>query len=146
MEYDFLQQFDKRMNSVGMYAMLMKNSWQKTTWKTFDIESVEEQLNIIFSVLLYMMEQSLEEEICTIDDIAAYLDDICNHFFRKRYSFEQSNALADFIVNVVLSDEGRAMYFPCFDFEKKSISIRISVISKTELFIWKIRPTEPHIS
>ena len=114
MEYDFLQQFAKRMNSVGMYAMLMKNSWQKTTWKTFDIESVEEQLNIIFSVLLYMMEQSLEEEICTIDDIAAYLDDICNHFFRKRYSFEQSNALADFIVNVVLSDEGRAMYFPCF--------------------------------
>ena len=49
MEYDFLQQFAKRMNSVGMYAMLMKNSWQKTTWKTFDIESVEEQLNIIFS-------------------------------------------------------------------------------------------------
>ena len=58
----------------------MKNSWQKTTWKTFDIRSVEEQLNIIFSVLLYMMEQSLEEEICTIDDIAAYLDDICNVF------------------------------------------------------------------
>ena len=136
MEYDFLQQFAKRMNSVGMYAMLMKNSWQKTTWKTFDIESVEEQLNIIFSVLLYMMEQSLEEEICTIDDIAAYLDDICNHFFRKRYSFEQSNALADFIVNVVLSDEGRAMYFPCFDFEKKEyIDTYISYIENRVVYL-----------
>ena len=31
MEYDFLQQFAKRMNSVGMYAMLMKNSRQKAT-------------------------------------------------------------------------------------------------------------------
>ena len=50
MEYDFLQQFAKRMNSVGMYAMLMKNSWQKTTWKTFDIESVEEQLNICITL------------------------------------------------------------------------------------------------
>lgn len=48
MEYDFLQQFAQRMKSVGMYSILMKNSWQKTTWKTFDIESVEEQLNIIF--------------------------------------------------------------------------------------------------
>lgn len=136
MEYDFLQQFARRMKSVGMYAMLMKNSWQKTTWKTFDIESVEEQLNIIFSVLLYIMERSLEEEICTMDEIAAYLDDICNHFFGKKYSYEQSREMADFIINVVLSDEGRAMYFPCFDFEKKEyIDTHVSYIENRVIYL-----------
>ena len=33
MEHDFLKQFWKRMKSVGMYALLFQNSFQKTTWK-----------------------------------------------------------------------------------------------------------------
>ncbi len=78
MKYTFLQQFSQRMKSVGMYSLLVKNSWQKTTWKQFMIESMDEQLSLIFAVLLFIMEQSLKEEPCTMDEISAYLDDICN--------------------------------------------------------------------
>ena len=83
MEFDFLQQFPRRMKSVGMYSLLVKNSWQKTTWKQFDFDTLDEQLNLIYAVLLYVMEQSLKEESCTIDDISAYVDLLCNQYFGK---------------------------------------------------------------
>ena len=136
MEYDFLQQFPKRMKSVGMYSLLVKNSWQKTTWKQFDFDSMDEQLNMIFAVLLFVMEQSLKEEICTIDDISAYVDFIGNRYFEKHMTYEISRSLTDFIINVILCDEGRAMYFKCFDFEKKEYkNVNISYLSNRAVYV-----------
>ena len=51
MEYDFLKQFSKRMKIVGMFSTLIKNSWQKTTWKQFGFETMDEQVNMIYAVL-----------------------------------------------------------------------------------------------
>ena len=70
MQYDFLKQFPKRMKHVGMYALLIQNSMQKQIWKQYGLINLDEQLNMIFSVMLYIMEQSLKEEVCTIDDIS----------------------------------------------------------------------------
>lgn len=58
MEYDFLKQFSKRMKIVGMFSTLIKNSWQKTTWKQFGFETMDEQVNMIYAVLLFIMEYS----------------------------------------------------------------------------------------
>ena len=69
MQYDFLKQFPKRMKHVGMYGVLIQNSIQKQTWKQYGIMKLDDQLNFIFALLLYIMEQSLKEEKCTMDDI-----------------------------------------------------------------------------
>ncbi len=136
MEYDFLQQFPKRMKSVGMYSLLVKNSWQKTTWKQFDFDTMDEQLNMIFAVLLFVMEQSLKEEPCTMDDISAYVDFISNQYFGKRMTYDMSRELSDFIVNVILCDEGRAMYFDCYDFEKRKYKqTNISYLSNEIVYL-----------
>lgn len=136
MEYDFLQQFPRRMKSVGMYSLLVKNSWQKTTWKQFDFDSMDEQLNMIFAVLLFVMEQSLKEEPCTIDDISAYVDLIGNQYFGKHMTYDMSREMTDFIINVILCDEGRAMYFDCFDFEKKKFKpVNISYLSNEIIYV-----------
>lgn len=136
MEYDFLQQFPRRMKSVGMYSLLVKNSWQKTTWKQYDFDNMDEQLNMIFAVLLFVMEQSLREEPCTIDDISAYVDLLGNQYFGKRMTYDMSRELTDFIVNVILCDEGRAMYFNCFDFEKKKYQpVNISYLSNEIIYV-----------
>ena len=76
MQYDFLKHFPKRMKSVGLYGVLLQNSIQKTTWKQYGFLKSDEQINMIFSVLLYIMEQSLKEENCTMDDIGAYIDTV----------------------------------------------------------------------
>lgn len=83
MQYDFLKQFPQRMKHVGRYALLLQNSSLKTTWKQYGFIKVEEQINLIFAVLLYIMEQSLKEEVCTVDDIGVYIDNLNMQYFEK---------------------------------------------------------------
>ena len=107
MRYDFLKAFPKRMKTVGLHALLFANSSQKSLWKECGFETLAEQMNMIFAVLLYIMEQSLKEEACTMDDIAVFADAVNAEHFRKDMSFDECRALADFIVNVVLSNGTR---------------------------------------
>ena len=67
MQYEFLKQFTRRMKHVGMYALLLQNSMAKQTWKQFGFMTADEQINLIFAVMLYIMEQSLREVRCTMD-------------------------------------------------------------------------------
>ncbi|BBF42835.1 hypothetical protein lbkm_1520 [Lachnospiraceae bacterium KM106-2] len=120
MKFDFLNQFDKRMKNVGMYAVLFRNSMNKNSWKQYGIETFYEQINFIFAVLLYIMDQSLREDVCTMDDITSYLDSINEEYFHKPLSYAQTKEMAEFIVNVILCDEGRAMYFDAYNFDDKS--------------------------
>ncbi|MDE6916236.1 MAG: hypothetical protein K2P39_05500, partial [Lachnospiraceae bacterium] len=110
MQYEFLKQFSRRMKHVGMYALLLQNSSAKTTWKQYGFLNADEQVNMIFAVMLYIMEQSLREESCTMDDIGAYIDDLNSGCFQKNMSYDACKKLGDFVVNVILSNEGRAMY------------------------------------
>ena len=106
------------MKNAGLYAVLIQNSIQKTTWKQYGFVKYDEQINMIFVLLLFIMEQSLREENCTMDDIGAYLDTVNTRYFKKNLSYEDCRKLADFIVNVILSNEGKAMYFDGYDFEQ----------------------------
>jgi hypothetical protein len=118
MEYDFLKQFPRRMKNVGMYAVLLKQIIYKSTLKQFGFETLEEQITLVFAVMLYIMEMSLKDEICTISDICRFMDEINIRYFKKDISYEQMKEITDFVVNVVLGNSGEAMYFDCYDFEK----------------------------
>lgn len=136
MQYEFLKHFPKRMKNVGLYAMLMQNSVQKTIWKQYGFTKMDEQLNMIYSVLLYIMEQSLKEENCTMDDIGAYIDMLNMQYYRKSMSYEDCRGLGDFIVNVVLSNEGKAMYFDGYNYEQKAYQImNISYVANRIVYL-----------
>ncbi len=136
MQYDFLKQFPKRMKQVGRYALLFQNSSQKSTWKQYGIVKLDEQINMIFAVMLYLMEQSLKEENCTMDDIGAYIDSLNVRYLEKPMSYEDCRKLGDFIVNVILSNEGRPMYFDGFDFEQKAYQImNISYVANRVIYV-----------
>lgn len=136
MQYEFLKQFPKRMKHVGMYGLLMQNSAQKQIWKSFGFLKTDEQLNVIFALMLYIMEQSLKEEHCTMDDVGAYLDYLNTTYFHKNMSYEDCKKIGDFIINVILSNEGRAMYFDGYDFEQRAYKImNISYIANRVVYI-----------
>ncbi len=122
-QYEFLKNFPRRMKNVGLYAVLIQNSIQKTSWKQFGYIKFDEQMNLIFAVMLYIMEQSLKEENCTMDDIGAYIDTLNSQYLDKKISYDDNRKLGDFIVNVILSNEGRAMYFDGYDFEQNTYHI-----------------------
>ena len=85
MQYEFLKNFPKRMKNVGLYGVLIQNSIQKTSWKQFGFLKFDEQMNLIFAVMLYIMEQSLREENPSI-------------LVTTVSSFSSSNALMTFIL------------------------------------------------
>ena len=136
MQYEFLKHFPRRMKHVGMYAILLQNSIQKTTWKQYGFVKADEQINVIFAVMLYIMEQSLKEENCTMDDIGAYIDDINVQHFKKKMTYDDCRKLGDFIVNVILSNEGKAMYFDGFDFEQNAYHIlHVSYVANRIVYV-----------
>lgn len=136
MQYDFLKHFPRRMKSVGLHFMLIQNSIQKTTWKQYGFSTGPEQINIIFAVLLYIMEQSLREESCTMDDIGAYIDTVNVQHFHKNLNYDDCKQLGDFIVNVILSNEGKAMYFDGFDFEENEYqNMHISYVANRIVYV-----------
>ncbi len=136
MQYDFLKQFPRRMKNVGMYATLVQNCVQKTTWKQYGFTTADEQINLVFTVMLYIMEQSLREEACTIDDIGAYIDAVDMQYLDKRLSYGECCQLGDFIVNNILSNEGRVMYFGGFDYEKKDYQVmHISYVANKIIYV-----------
>lgn len=148
MQYEFLKQFPKRMKHVGRYVLLIANSSQKITWKQYGFLKLDEQINIIFSVMLYLMEQSLKEENCTIDDIGAYLDNLNMRYFQKNMSYEDCRKLGDFIINVILSNEGKAMYFDGFDYEQRAYQImNVSYVANRIVYVdYEVRRTSYYLT
>lgn len=136
MQYEFLKQFPKRMKHVGMYGLLMQNSAQKQIWKNYGFIKMDEQLNLIFALMLYIMEQSLKEENCTMDDVGAFLDYLNTTYLHKSISYEECKKIGDFIINVILSNEGKAMYFDGYDFEQRAYKImNISYIANKVVYM-----------
>ncbi|MDO5817833.1 MAG: hypothetical protein Q4Q26_09500 [Eubacteriales bacterium] len=136
MQYEFLKNFPKRMKNVGLYGVLIQNSIQKTSWKQFGFLKFDEQMNLIFAVMLYIMEQSLREENCTMDDIGAYIDTVNTRYLGKEISYDDCRKLGDFVVNVILSNEGRAMYFDGYDFEENDYHImHISYVANRIVYL-----------
>ena len=116
MQYDFLKQFEDRMRHVGRYVRLITASAQKQIWKDCGFESVDAQMNVLFAVLLFVMEESLKEEICTIDDITAFLDGLNKDHLHRPMGYEECRGLCDFIINTILSNDGRPMFFEAVNF------------------------------
>lgn len=136
MQYEFLKHFPRRMKHVGLYAVLIQNSIQKTTWKNYGFVGADEQLNLIFAVMLYIMEQSLKEEVCTMDDIGAYIDTVNMQYLGKKLSYDDCRKLGDFIVNVILSNEGKVMYFDGYNFEENGYeTMHISYVANRIVYL-----------
>jgi len=108
------------MQKIGAYALLFKNSHAKATWKTYGFESFDDQINILISVLLYIMEESLKKEPCLIENIGDFIDQINVQYYKNPLSYEECIDLARYIVNVILCNDGAAMYFESYDYEERA--------------------------
>ena len=82
------------------------------------------------------MENSLKEENCTIDDIGEFIGMVNDWYYKRKYSYDDLKNLADFIVNVILSNSGNAMYFKGYDYEKKEYTqIYINYIANKIIYL-----------
>lgn len=128
------------MKKIGAFSLLFRNSISKGTWKKYGFTEGYEQDNIIFAVLLYLMEQSLKEEIATIDYIGSFIDEINSLYLKKPITYDDCKELAEFIVNNILCDEGKAMYFRAYNFKKASYEdVNISFVQNKIEYVEGVR-------
>lgn len=147
MKLDFLKDFDKRMKKVGAYTLINYNSFFKSTLKNFGFDVPAESSNIIYAMMLYIMEQSLKEESCTLDDIASFIEEIDKQYFKKRLDYGQCKTIADFAVNTVLCNNGEAMYFKGYNFDKSDYEdINISLINNEIVYVDDVRRTSYYLT
>ena len=128
MQYDFLRYFPRRMKKVGAYALLIKASVSKGTWKDYGFEEFDEQINLLFSIMLFMMETSLKEEHCTVDEIGNFIDQVNLLYFKKSLTYEECKELARYIIDVILGNDGKPFCFQGFNFQESTceeISLRL---------------------
>lgn len=143
MQYDFLKDFSKRMKVVGLYSQLVPDS-RNTVLKDYGFEDIEQQMNLIYSVLLFIMEQSLKEEDCKIEDLCEYIECIFFEYFDKNLGKDDCKQICGYILDDLLSNKGKVIYFKAFDFETKSYkSIHINYIANKIVYD---EHNEPHTS
>lgn len=136
MQYDFLKNFSRRIQNIAKYALLLSNSGQKAIWKNYGFNDEAQQLTILISTMLFVMEKSSRRENCIMDDIASFIDNININYIHSPMSYEDCRQLADFIINTVLSNDGVPMFYQTFDFESMTYKkVNISYVSNRIVYL-----------
>ena len=118
--YDFLDKFQQRMKNVSVSALLHRSIVYKDTLSsTFGFTDYDEQVNLVYMLLRYIMDRSLKEEDCTLDDMAIFLEEINLEYFKKDIDRELYVKLANFIVNEIVLNDGDMTFFKCLNPDKK---------------------------
>lgn len=118
--YDFLDNFQQRMKNVSASALLHRSIVYKDTLSsTYGFTDYDEQINLVYSLLRYIMDRSLKEEYCTLDDMAIFLEEMNLEYFKKDIDRELYVKLANFIVNEIVLNDGDMTFFKCLSPDKK---------------------------
>lgn len=123
---EFLDGFEQRMRIVAAIDSVVNRGN-----RNMEIERLfqDGQLdNIIFSVLVFIMERTLaEDEECTIDSIAAFIDKVLPAY-GLNFPPETVRQIAEYIIKDILQNGGEARYYPVMSYGKGIAEIRIRLI------------------
>jgi hypothetical protein len=90
--------------------------------------------NLFFSLLVYIMEQTLSEnDECTMENMTRFLDDILADY-HKNLSYDRVTQLAEYMVKDILQNKGIGKSYNVMNYETGSRDIRIRLTKKIKLF------------
>ncbi|MCL5780456.1 MAG: hypothetical protein M1119_05985 [Firmicutes bacterium] len=125
-ELEFLEGFEKRMQIVAAIDSIVNRGNRK-----MDMERLFEpgQLdNIIFSVLVFIMERTLtEDEECTIDSIAAFVARIVPDYGLD-FPLITIRKITEYIIKDILQNGGEARYYPVMRYGQGMTPTRVRLI------------------
>ena len=104
--YEFLEGFHRRMQLIGVVDALINRRNKKS-----ELESPigDRQFeNLIFSVLVFIMEKTLtEEEECTMKAIAAFVEQLMIEEYQYPSPTEMALPISEYIVKTILQFDGK---------------------------------------
>ncbi len=124
--YDFLKNFHKRMEKLS-YSFLVDNKVSTlTTYK--DYFNSLELINLVYSLMCFVLDRSLKDEECTLNNMTTLLEELANKYFDKSLTEQEAYEITHFIVYKILRNDGRPFVFTTIDYvsgEKKSIDFHL---------------------
>lgn len=128
--YEFLEGFHQRMQLIGVVDALINRRNKKA-----DLENPigdKEFENLIFSVLVFIMEKTLtEEEECTLKTIALFVESILEEYYRYPNAKNQAVPITEYIIKTILQFEGKNTYYPVMNYETKEwTQLRIKLLNE----------------
>lgn len=123
----FLDGFDKRMEMVGIVESIVnrknRNMELERLFKDNDF------VNLVFSVLLFIMEKTLAEDSdCDADHIQRFIASILPEYYQLDLEKAQIQQLTQYILKNVLQNEGIVYHFETIDYttkQRKDIRVRL---------------------
>jgi len=128
--YEFLEGFHQRMQLIGVVDALINRRSRKA-----ELENPigdKEFENLIFSVLVFIMEKTLtEEEECTIKTISAFVENILDEYYHHPSANELALPITEYIIKTVLQFEGKNTYYPVMNYETREwVQQRIKLLNE----------------
>ncbi|MFZ3132423.1 MAG: hypothetical protein WA125_15345 [Desulfosporosinus sp.] len=124
--FEFLEGFEKRMRIVAAIDSIVNRGNRK-----MDLERLfgAGQLdNLIFSVLVFIMERTLsEDEECTMDSIAAFVRRILPGYGLE-LAAETIRQVTEYIIKDILQNGGEARYYSVMTYGQGMTELRIRLV------------------
>lgn len=125
--FDFLENFEKRMEWIGVANTIINRKGRNLELEGLFGEN--ELTNVIISVLLFIMEKTLEENNeCELYQIEGFIDDLVKNYYRVNLDRSTAKALASYIIRDILQNNGVKLTYPLMNYTKKcleEINIRL---------------------
>jgi len=127
--FDFLDGFEKRMEWMGIANSIINRKGKNTELEGLFEEN--ELTNIIISVLLFIMEKTLEENNeCEMVHVEAFLEDLTRLYYSKAFTRSQVKEIARYLIRDILQNNGVRYTYSLINYTKKSVDeITIRLVS-----------------
>jgi len=128
--FEFLEGFHQRMQLIGVVDSLINRRNKKA-----ELESPvgdKEFENLIFSVLVFIMEKTLtEEEECTIKTISGFVEKILIENYKYPDARDQAIPITEYIIKTILQFDGKNTYYPVMNYETSEwVQLRIKLLNE----------------
>jgi hypothetical protein len=116
--YDFLNNFHKRMEKLS-YSFLIDN--KVSTGNTFkeNFDSTE-LINIVYTLMCYVLDKSLKDEECTLKNMSSFLDELIERYYNKDLEYEEIEKITKYIVYKILRNNGQPFIFTTIDYSNNN--------------------------
>lgn len=112
--YDFLNNFDKRMEKLS-YSFLIDNKVSTLTAFKNNFSSIE-LINLVYSLMCFVLDKSLKDEECILSDMSSFLEDIASKYYNKSLSETECYDITHLIIYKILRNDGNPFIFKTMDY------------------------------
>lgn len=120
----FLDNFEKRMEKLS-YTYLIDYQVDKKSviFDRYDIDR-QDMINIVYSVLCFIMDKTLKDEDCLMEDIVDFVYEVLSKYYDfKTITTDDATEIARYIVVKVLRNDGKQFNFKIKNFTKNRTEI-----------------------